>query len=219
MKILLTNKYYYPRGGDCNYVIGLEKLLKNNGQEVAVFSMHHDDNLPNIWSEYWLSPIDFNSKNNLIEAILRPVYSKEVREKFTRIIDEFKPDVVHLNNIHSQISPRIAEIAQKRSIPVIWTLHDYKLLCPRYDCLRDDKPCELCFHNKFNVIKHNCIKNNYVGSSIGFFEALKWNKKKLSNITDYYICPSEFMKKKMIQGGFNESQFVKISNFFNGYTI
>ena len=79
-------------------------------------------------------------------AFTRPFGSREVREKFNRLLDAFHPDVVHLNNIHTQLSPLLAELAHKRGIKVVWTLHDYKLLCPRYDCLLGgDMVCEACF--------------------------------------------------------------------------
>jgi glycosyltransferase involved in cell wall biosynthesis len=217
MKILLANKFYYPRGGDCIYTIELEKLLKSKGHDVAIFSMKHNNNLPNEYEKYWPTCIEYSNKNfnNIKEALLRPLYSREVRQKFQDIINGFKPDVVHLNNIHSHLSPLIAQIAFYNKIPVVWTLHDYKLICPAYTCLRKNQTCELCFKNKRNVLKHKCIKGNTIGSFIGYLEATRWNKKKLQKYTNSFICPSNFLKGKMIESGFNEEKFVVINNFIN----
>lgn len=216
MKILLANKFYYHRGGDCIHTIELEKLLKNNGHEVAIFSQYFDQNLDNEYSKYWPSKVDYSSKNisNIKETLFRPIYSKEVHGKFQKLVNDFKPDIVHLNNIHSQISPIIAKIAYRNDIPVVWTLHDYKLLCPSYSCLRDGEVCELCFNNKFNVIKHRCVKN-LIGSFIAYLEAKKWNKDKLQKYTSLFIAPSRFMKRKMIQGGFNKNSITVINNFID----
>ncbi|HQK68843.1 MAG TPA: glycosyltransferase family 4 protein [Bacteroidales bacterium] len=217
MKILLANKYYYSRGGDCIYTIELEGLLKEKGHDVAVFSMQHQYNLRSYFSEYFPKEIDFNGSKmkDKLFAIMRPFGALDVRRKFNKLIKDFKPDIVHLNNIHSQLSPVLAEIAHKRGIPVIWTLHDYKLLCPRYDCLRDNKPCELCFKIKYNAVRYKCLKNNILASFLAYAEAKFWNKNKISNSTDYFICPSEFLLNKMLQGGYNPEKLISLHNFIS----
>lgn len=215
MKILLANKFYYPRGGGDIYMIELEKLLKENGHEIAIFSMNHPLNLETEYSKYFPKEIDVENKKSLslIRFLIRPFGSFEVRRNFTRLLKKFKPDVIHLNNIHTQLSPIIAQIAHKRGIPVVWTLHDHKLLCPRYDCTRDGKPCELCFYSKINSVRYKCMKNSLMASLVAYFEALVWNQKHLSRITDTFICPSSFLMKNMIKGGFNPDQLVTLSNF------
>lgn len=130
MKILLANKFYYRRGGDCIYMLNLEKLLKAHGHEVAVFAMDYPENLDTPWKKY------FPKNMSKLMAFSRPFGAHEVKSKFKKLLDDFKPDVVHLNNVHTQLSPVMAELAHQRGIKVVWTLHDYKLLCPRYDCLK-----------------------------------------------------------------------------------
>lgn len=217
MNIILSNKFYYPRGGDCTYTIGLEKLLKSKSHNVAIFTMNHPQNLKNEYHKFWLSYIDYSNLNfkNLKETLLRPVYSKEVKIKFNNLIDNFKPDIIHLNNIHSQISPAIIEISYKKGIPVLWTLHDYKLICPAYTCLRNNIICELCFKNKLNVLKYKCIKNSYIASIIGYFEAIKWNKNYLQQYVNYFISPSKFLKNKMIEAGYSKDKIVVLNNFID----
>jgi glycosyltransferase involved in cell wall biosynthesis len=204
MKILLSNKFYYHRGGDCTYTINLASLLKQQGHEVAIFAMQHPENIETPWDSYFPSEVKFSPNLKAIEAILRPFGTKEVVTKFTALLNDFKPDVLHLGNIHSQLSPVIAKTAHERGIKVVWTLHDYKLLCPRYDCLRNDKDiCELCFKAKKQVLKNKCIKNSLTGSLIAYQESIKWRREKLEKYTDTFICPSQFMYNKMVQGGFN----------------
>lgn len=218
MKILLANKFYYRRGGDCIYVLNLEQLLKDKGHEVAVFSMDYSENINSKFQEYFPSEISFSipGNKNLKESFLRSFGTKEVASKFSRLLSDFKPDVVHLNNIHTQLSPIIAKIAHERGVKVVWTLHDYKLLCPRYDCLRNDaQVCELCFTDKTQVIKHRCMKNSVLASTIAYLEAIKWTKNKLESYTNYFICPSRFMYDKMLQGGFRSAKLINLSNFID----
>lgn len=217
MKILLSNKYYYPRGGDCIYTMGLEKLLKEKGHEVAVFSMQHSANLDSEYSRYFPGEIDFNkiSLKNLFSVFMRPFGSPSVRRNFKRLVNDFKPDILHVNNIHSQLSPIIVRIAYKRKIPVVWTLHDYKLVCPAYLFLSNGKVCEACLTNKWSVIRKRCIKQSWLASLMAFFEFRFWNFKKLSQSTNLFISPSSFLKGKMITGGFESAKIHVISNFIN----
>ena len=170
MKILLANKFFYPKGGDCVHTIGLKQLLEERGNKVALFSMQHPENLQNEYNLHWPSNVEFNSKKNnkITEKVLRPLGSHEVKRKWNALIDQFEPDIVHLQNIHSQLSPIIAKEAYKRGIPVFWTLHDFKLICPAYSMLRNGKPCEKCLTSKINVVKYRCLKNSFSASMLAF---------------------------------------------------
>lgn len=214
MKILLSNKFYYRRGGDCVCTINLEELLKQNGHEVAIFAMQHPDNLKTPWSKYFPSEVKFKPGAGMLEALLRPFGTNEVKHKFTALLNDFHPDIVHLNNIHSQLSPVIAEIAHQKGIKVVWTLHDYKLLCPRYDCLRNgETPCEACFSDKHKVLEYKCMKNSRLASYLSYREAVAWNRERLEICTDCFICPSRFMAEKMRQGGFDNRKLKTVCNF------
>lgn len=211
MRILLSNKFYYRRGGDCIYMLNLEQLLKAHGHEVAVFAMDYPDNEETPWKKY------FPSNMSKLMAFTRPFRSREVKNKFGKLLDDFKPDVVHLNNIHTQLSPVIAELAHRRGIRTVWTLHDYKLLCPRYDCLRNGKEiCELCFNGDKSPCKvYKCMKGSTLASMIGYKEAVTWNRKRLEECTDLFVCPSCFMAEKMAQGGFRKDKLKVLCNFID----
>ena len=216
MRILLANKFYYRRGGDCIYMLNLEQLLNAHGHETAVFAMQYPDNLPTPWSKYFPSEIRFSPGPGMVEAFLRPFGTREVKRKFNALLDDFKPDVVHLNNIHSQLSPIIAELAHKRGIKVVWTIHDLKLLCPRYDCMRNGKMlCEECFVDKHKVLEYKCMKNSKVASFLAYREARKWNRQRLETCTDLFICPSRFMEGKMAKGGFDKHKLTTLCNFID----
>lgn len=211
MKILLANKFYYRRGGDCIYMLNLEQLLKAHGHEVAVFAMDYPENLDTPWKKY------FPKNMSKLMAFTRPFGSHEVKSTFKKLLDDFKPDVVHLNNVHTQLSPVMAELAHQRGIKVVWTLHDYKLLCPRYDCLKNGNTiCETCFNgDKKACLDNKCMKGSKLASFIGFKEAVTWNRERLEASTDVFICPSQFMADKMVQGGFSKSKMRTLCNFID----
>jgi glycosyltransferase involved in cell wall biosynthesis len=215
MRVLLVNKFYYNRGGDCTAVRSTEHLLKKKGHEVAVFSVHYPLNLPTAWDKYFPGEVNFSLSgiSGKISALIRLFHSPGVARKFNHLLDDFKPDVVHVHNIHSYISPLVVKIAHKRGIRVVWTLHDYKLICPAYTCLRNGKICEACFRDKSNVFKYKCMKNSRTASLLAWMEAGYWNRKKLSGITDLFISPSIFLKSKMSKAGYSDKQIEVLPNF------
>lgn len=216
MRILLANKFYYRRGGDCICMLNLEQLLRANGHDVAVFSMDYPENLDTQWKRYFPSEIKFNPGPGLFKTFARTIGYGDVRRRFEMLLDDFKPDVVHVHNIHTQLSPVIVELAHKRGIRTVWTIHDYKLLCPRYDCLRGGTElCEDCFTDKSHVLRYRCMKNSLPASLLAFLEARKWSVRKLTEITDVFLCPSQFIASKMEKGGFPEDKITAMSNFID----
>ena len=209
MRILLANKFYYRRGGDCIVTMNLERMLKEHGHEVAVYAMNYPDNVESEWSKYWPSNM------SAVKAFTRPFGDAEVRKGFSKLIDDFRPDVVHLQNIHTQLSPVIAQLAHERGIRVVWTLHDTKLVCPCYTCTRNGKWCTECFTDKTAVIKHRCMPGSIPGAVIGYLEQRKWNIRKLCKYTDLFLPPSQFMADTCIAGGFPQNKFRVLCNFID----
>ena len=209
MKILLANKFYYRRGGDCIYTMNLEKMLKEKGHEVAIYAMKYPENEKSEWSGYW--PTNMTK----LDAFTRPFGARQVVKGFTRLMDDFKPDVVHLNNIHTQLSPVIAKIAHEKGARVVWTLHDTKLVCPCYTCMRDGKWCNECFTDKKAVIRHRCMPGGLPGSVIGYLEAQKWNKEVLQEYVDLFLPPSKFMMDTCVEGGYKPKKFRVLCNFID----
>ena len=213
MRILLCNKFYYRRGGDCIVTMNLEQLLKAHGHDVAIFAMDYPDNIDSPWKKYWPSNM------SKVKAFTRPFGDGEVRKKFTRLIEDFKPDIVHLHNVHTQLSPVIAEIAYKKDIKVYWTLHDTKLVCPCYTCMRNGKWCTDCFIDKKAVIKNRCMPGGVIGAIIGYFEQRKWNKDALEKYTTKFLPPSQFMADTCIEGGYHKEKFDVLCNFIDVYKV
>ncbi len=217
-KVLIVTKFYYPRGGACVCAIDLERLLRLRGYDVAVFAMNYPENLQSRWSPYFADNVCFwNSNKNRVKAVKRVLGFGDIRSSFAKIMDDFNPDIVHLHNIHSYISPEVAVMAHKRGKKVVWTLHDYKLVCPAYSCLYNGKPCDDCIiKSKFSVVRKKCMKGAFSGSFLGWLEALRWRRPVLEKNVDAFVCPSRFMKEKMIQGGFEKGKLHVICNFIGG---
>lgn len=205
----------YPRGGDCVVALNTASLLRAHGHEVRLYAMDYPDNLKLPDASGYASRVSFDgSLPEKLRAVRRLMGKGDVRESFRKVMREFRPDVVHLHNIHSYLSPVIGEIAASMGVRVVWTMHDYKLICPAYSCRRPDgSNCELCFGGNLHVAHLRCMKGSYPASFIASLEAKRWNRTRLQRFCSAFICPSEFMAECMNKAGFRNDLLRVLNNF------
>lgn len=224
MKILQANKFFYPFGGSETYFFGLRKMLSDHGHQVIDFSMQDDRNLDSEYSKYFVSPVNYDSKNPLakLKAAGRLVYSFEAKRKFAKLIKDTQPDIIHLHNIYHQISPSILQVTAKFDIPVVLTTHDLKILCPNYQMFTQGEICERCkVYDYENAIEHRCLKNSKLRSRLVAFEMKlhrKWLKSYRKNI-DMLIAPSDFMRNKFIEWRWAKDKIIHLPNFADLYEL
>ena len=216
MKILLVNKFHYLKGGSEKYYFDLAKLLQEHGHEVAFFTMKDEKNIKTDCKEYFVENSDMNSKNPLKAFDI--IYSRKNKKIMEKALDEFKPDIVHLNNFQRQLSASIIKPIKKRNIPIVFTAHDLQAICPAIVMLDNEKNiCEKCLRGKYvNCIKGKCVKNSGLKSILGAVEGKYYRWKKIySKKIDKIIAPSEFYKLKLIQDGIPENKIEALHNFIN----
>ena len=214
MKILMVNKFHYLKGGSEKYYFELAELLKENGHEVAFFSMKDEKNIKTDCKEYFVEPIDLNTGSKL--KALDVIYSKENKKKMEEALDEFKPDLVHLNNFQRQLSASIIDPIKRRNIPIVFTAHDVQAICPAIIMMDNDKNiCEKCMKGKYlNCIKKKCNKGSTLKSIIGALEGYYYRTKNIyTKKIDFIITPSEFYREKMIEDGIPENKIKALHNF------
>ena len=212
MKILLVNKFHYLKGGSEKYYFELAELLKNNGHTVAFFSMYDEKNIKTGDKEYFVEPIDLNNGSKL--KAFDVIYSKANKQKMEQALEEFKPDIVHLNNFQRQLSSSIIEPIKKRNIPIVYTAHDMQAICPASAMLYNGEICEQCIEKGYNsCIKKNCIKNSKLKSLLGVLENRYYKLNKIYEKIDYIIAPSEFIKKQLIKGNLKYNKIETVHNF------
>ena len=222
MKILIVNTRHYLFGGDSTYTFQLSELLKNNNIDVSFFAMQDPKNIDDPNTDLFVKNVDFTSlnkkktiKNGIIVA-KRAIYSVEAKTKFSRLLQRLKPDIVHLQNIHAHITPSIIFEAKKINLPVLWTLHDYKLICPNTHFIIDSKNqiCEACTQfNYFHSVLNKCKKNSIAASLITCVEAYIHKISGVRNIPKFFLSPSIFLKKKLVYRGFNPDKIIHLPLF------
>ncbi|OGS71111.1 MAG: group 1 glycosyl transferase [Flavobacteria bacterium RIFCSPLOWO2_12_FULL_35_11] len=218
MKILLANKYFYLKGGSEYVFFETAELLKKKGHEVVFISMQHPQNVPSEYEKYFVSNVDYEQsglKNNIV-ASLKLLYSFEAKINIEELIKKEKPDIAHLHNIHHQISPSILHSIKKFNIPVVLTLHDYKMVCAFYSMLADVKICEACKNGRYYYcFLKACVKDSRVKSLLNTIEMYLHHRiLRIYDMVDVFISPSRFLKLKLEEMGF-KGNIVYLPNFVN----
>ena len=202
MKILMVNKFLYPRGGAESYMLKLAEEFKAMGHEVQYFGMYDEKNTVGNVAGQYTGNMDFHSTG--LARFLYPfkiLWSREAYEKIGKVLDDFKPDVVHMNNINFQLTPSIIYAVKKRGIPLVQTVHDFQMICPNHllYSFSETKPCNRCIGgSKLHCLKHRCIHGSAVKSLLGVVEAKLYGWLKTYKKVDLYICPSRFLEEKLL---------------------
>ena len=152
-RILLVNKFYYNRGGAEVVTLTLREALERAGAVAGVFTMAYHSNEGG--ERVWTAPeVSFKTGGaaGKVAFARRVLGLDDTARRFAKVLDTFRPDVVHLHNIHSYLSPVVAQVATERGVRVVWTFHDYKSVCPAYACLNKGKPCERCLTRRNAIL-------------------------------------------------------------------
>lgn len=148
MKVLQINNVHYRRGGADAVYLNTADLLMKHGNDVVFFNMRKDNNLPCKDEKYWVSSVESRPKglkSTLIE-LRNFFYNPEAEQKIEELVKEKKPDIAHIHLFWgSGISPSITKVLQKYHIPLVQTVHDYRMICPIALLMdKNGNVCEKC---------------------------------------------------------------------------
>lgn len=207
MKILMVNKFLYPNGGSETYIFKLGEFFKSHGHEVQFFGMEHTGRVAGNHAESYTTDMDFHTGK--LKKLLYPfkiIYSVEARKKIRKVLNDFEPDVVHLNNFNFQLTPSILyeirafEKKCRKKIKILYTAHDSQLVCPNH-LMRIPGTGELCMRctsgNYFACTGNCCIHGSRIKSLLASMEAYLYKSLHAYCKLDVIVCPSQFLKSQL----------------------
>lgn len=199
------------------------RLLEAKGHKVSFLSMHHPQNLPSPYSRYFVSQVDYDQPGNILwqfETAARVLYSREAKRRMEELVEAEEPDIVHLHNIHHQISPSILHSLKKRRIPVVMTLHDYKMVCPAYELFVHNGVCEKCRGGRYYwCLFRRCLKGSVPKSALAVLEMyLHHRALRIYNLVDIFAAPSVFLSNKLQAMGF-KGRIIHLPNFMDATKV
>lgn len=214
----MANNYYYLKGGAERVLFEEKRILEANGHRVAVFSQTHPSNENSQYADYFLPFKDWRNASLLgrVPTAMNIMYDRRTGRSFQRFLEATEPDLVHAHNIYGGLTTSIIDAAQLRNVPVVMTLHDYKLICPSYLMLNRGSVCEDCQGARFiHCLLNRCHKESIAASGVYCIESYfnRWLGK--YDVIRYFICPSRFSLKKHAEHGIPEGRLLYIPNFIN----
>ena len=207
MKILIVNKFLFENGGSETYIFELGKQLQKDGHEVQYFGMEHPKRIAGNKVGAYTPCMDFHTGK--FAKIIYPfqiIYSKTARKKIRCVLEDFRPDVIHLNNFNFQLTPSIIyeikkfERDTKKRVKLIYTAHDTQLVCPNH-LMRipiTGELCQRCINQGFfQCVRHNCIHGSKLKSLCAWFETELYKKLGTYKYIDCIVCPSFFIEEQL----------------------
>jgi glycosyltransferase involved in cell wall biosynthesis len=221
MNILQINSCHYLRGGSETVYFNTSQLLKDHGHNVAFFSSADDRNVENDFEQFFVPYENIRNLSLIRKAKRIPsyLYNRVAVKKLEQLLEVFKPDVAHVHLFYGVLSVSVLKTLRKHNIPVVHTVHDYRLLCPVNTCLdKDGQICELCKDKHYiHCLQKKCSDGKFSQSLIVMLEAYLW--KYLVDPVDYidnFIFVSKFIRDKHLD--FNKkfkTKFTQLYNFAN----
>ena len=206
MRVLLVNKFLYPKGGAETYTFKLGETLEAYGHTVQYFGLANPKNTVGNTAGSYVSDMDFGAGvGRNLTAPFRIIYSAEARRKMMAVLRDFEPDAVHLNNIQFHLTPSIILAVENyrkqtgRKVKLVYTAHDYQLICPSHGLFDADvKVCEKCLGGNYtHCLRTKCVKHSFAKSFLAMVDAYYWKHSKAYRYVDTIVCPSRFLKEKL----------------------
>lgn len=223
MKILIVNKFLYPKGGAETYVFKLGEELSRLGHEVQYFGMEDEKRTVGNAIGAYTTNLDFHTGK--LKKILYPftiLYSLEAKNKILQVLEDFQPDVVHINNFNFQLTPSILygirryRSKSRRKVKIVYTAHDSQLVCPNHLMQNpvSGEKCQKCLgRNTLPCIKNRCIHGSLLKSILAFIEHEVYRILRTYKIFDIIICPSYFLKSVLDMDSILREKTTVIHNF------
>jgi glycosyltransferase involved in cell wall biosynthesis len=212
-KVLMVTWAWYPSGGDWTYVQNVQRLYESKGYEVIPFSTINEKNVPTQGPAYFVESPDYKAINknrsvaNAWKVVKNAVVSGNAMDAVEKVLKEHKISIAHLHNIHHHITPAIISRLKKAGVKILWSLHDYKIICPESLFISHGKVCERCMGGKFyNCAIHTCKKGSLGASILAMTEAYFYHKRGTYEQVDAYLCPSAFLRGKFLEFGFEPAK-------------
>ena len=217
MRLLGVHRWHHRKGGAEGVHLDHLALFRARGWECAEFAVDHPDNEPSPWRDYFPAPVAPRAGIAGLAALPRFFHSPAAGEAFARLLDDFRPDVIHAHGIYHHLTNAILEPARRRSVPIVYTLHDYKLICPAYHFYTPQNGvCERCRGGQqWRCLTNRCTQGSLAMDALYALDGwIQWHGGALRNAVARFVGPCRFIVEKFAEHGFSRDSLRYVPNFF-----
>lgn len=230
MKIVLVNYRYFKSSGAETFMFKFKELLEDHGHTVIPFSTKNSQNIPTPYEPYFAQGRSSDNNvlydrirktpKNILRMLAGAFYNPEAKQCLLKLLKAEKPDLVFVLQQMNTLSPSIFEAAKTAGVPVIHRLSDFNLLCPRYDCLRDGKPCTECLGGRYiHAVRYRCVKGSLPATLVRS-ASMKFHKSfRLFGGISRFIVPARFTAELMKKDGIPAERVVCMPTFIDASAI
>lgn len=204
MNVLLCSSFLHPRGGDTTCVFAMWRGLEANGHTVVPFAMRHPANLPSPWEVRFPPRLDVWGARGVerLTTVAASIHSFAAARAMAALLRDHRPDVAHLHHVHRHLTPSILGPLRRAGVPVVWTVHDYELICANGQLYTEGAPCTRCKgHAYLNAVRHRCKRNDPAQSAAVALEKWVHARMGLWDKVDRFLCPSRFLARQLVDFG------------------
>ncbi len=217
MVVLQVNKFFHPRAGAETAFLQTRELLRDHGHEVVDFAMRHPANLASPYDRYFAPSRSYDGGGRLdrrVRDAASSVYSWKVRASLGALLDARTPDVAHLHNVYHQLTLSVVDELARRRVPMVLTMHDWKIACPAYTLFTEGAPCRRCVRGSVaNAVVHRCVKGSVLASGVAAAEAAVARRRGTYGKIQRFIAPSRFAVDVAGMSGVEPRRIAYVPNF------
>ncbi|MGJ7562530.1 glycosyltransferase family 4 protein [Variovorax sp. GB1R11] len=212
MKIVLAGQNFRITGGSDRVFFDELELLEEHGHIVAPFCARHAANMYSAWSSYF--PVGAEFENPGINDAVNYIYSRNARRSVTRLLEDFRPDIFHCHIYYGKLTASIIAPVKQAKIPLVQTLHEFKVVCPTYTLMSRGEICTKCSGFNFhNVIANRCNRESFLRSALTYVEATASRILGAVSAFDHFIAVSDFLRGKVIEMGVPSEKVTTVHNY------
>jgi len=217
LRVLQVNKFFRPGAGAETSFFQTRDLLRRRGHDVIDFAMRHPSNLPSPYEGYFAPERSYDGEGRAITRVrdaTLSIYSVPARKRLARLLAEHRPDVAHLHNVYHQLTLSVVDELAAQRVPMVMTLHDWKVACPAYTLFTEGAPCRRCPTNGFaSAVRHRCVKGSAAASAFAALEAAVVRQRRTYSKINRFIGPSRFAVEVAQLGGLDVDRVEHVPNF------
>src|ERR671917_2812751 len=210
--LLVGNHWTQAPGGAETMLVLTGDLLRAAGHEVVPFAVAEEGTLPTPVRDRLPVAAGAGARTRFGEA-WAGTWSPRVHRALLQVVDEVRPDVAHVHHVFERLTVSVLDALQRRGVPTVMTLHDYKPVCPNFRLFTDGAPCTRCLSGRYvNVVRHRCLEGSRWRSVAAAADAYAGRARNVYGAVAAFVAPSAFLRDRVVEGGLPADRVVVLPN-------